>query len=184
MYKRAFKSFLDLANYYDNGIYNHIDAGQEPEFELHNVTARLAMMYEMTLEYSELQLSAEYNCLRATNPRIPKTMAKQALICETALNGFAIQKLLDHNLVNIKFPSAWKKQLAKIAIRLQWLSSCAKNFFCHANCNFQAYIYTLINWLRLLLVQFWLILQIYQTLKDRLKTHQKMCSSQLDQQLC
>ncbi len=50
--KKAFKPFPDLADCYENCMYNHMDAGQVLEFELHNVTARLAMMYERTLEYS------------------------------------------------------------------------------------------------------------------------------------
>ncbi len=45
-------------------------------------------------------------------------------------------------------------------------------------------MHTPINWLRLSSVQFWLILQIYQTLENLLKTHQKMCPGQLDRQLC
>ena len=52
-----------------------MDAGQVPDFELDDMTARLAMMYERTLEYSELQISAKRNCLRATNPQNPRTIA-------------------------------------------------------------------------------------------------------------
>lgn len=49
-------------------MYNHIDTGQIPEFELQNVIARLAMMYKRILEYLKLQLSAKCDRLRATNP--------------------------------------------------------------------------------------------------------------------
>ena len=70
-------------------MYNHIDAGQVPDFELHDMTTRLAMMYERTLEYLELQISAERNCLRATNPRNPRTIAKQTLAYEKALKSVA-----------------------------------------------------------------------------------------------
>ncbi len=118
MCKRAFKPFPDLADCCDNCMYNHMDTGQVPEFELYDVTARLAMMYERTLEYSELQLSAKRDRLRATNPRNLRIMAKQALACEAALDGFAIQRWPDHNLADIKFPSAWRKRLAKVAIRI------------------------------------------------------------------
>ncbi len=99
-------------------MYNYMDAGQVPKFELHDVTARLAMMYERTLKYSELQLSAEHDRLRATNSRNPRTMAEQALAYEAALDGFAIQRWPDHNLANIKFPSVWRKRLAKVAIQI------------------------------------------------------------------
>ncbi len=90
MYKRAFKPFPDLADYYDNCMYSYMDAGQIPEFELHDVTTRLAMIYERTLEYSELQLSAERDRLCTTNSRNPRTMAEQALTYKVTLNGFAI----------------------------------------------------------------------------------------------
>lgn len=54
MCKKIFKPFPDLAKYYSNCMYNHMDAGQVPEFELHNVTAKQAIMYEKPLEYSKL----------------------------------------------------------------------------------------------------------------------------------
>ncbi len=66
--KRAFKPFPDLVNCCDNYMYNHIDIGQVPKFELHDVTVRLAMIYKRTLEYSELQLSIEHDRLRTINP--------------------------------------------------------------------------------------------------------------------
>ena len=106
MCKKAFKPFPDLVDCCDNCMYNHVDAGQVPEFELYDVTARQAMMYEKTLEYSELRLSAERTRLRITTPRNLKTTAKQALACEEALNGFASQKWPDHSIADVKFPSA------------------------------------------------------------------------------
>ena len=90
--KKAFKPFPDLVDCYDNCMYNHTDAGQVPDFELHDVTAKIAMMYESTLEYSKLQISAEHNRLRATNPQNPRTIAVQALACEEALDSFARQR--------------------------------------------------------------------------------------------
>ena len=86
-------------------MYNHTDAGQVPDFELHDVTARLAMMYERTLEYSELQISAKRNRLHTTNPQNSKTIAKQAPAYEEALDSFARQRWPDHSLADIKFPS-------------------------------------------------------------------------------
>ncbi len=80
------------------------------------MTAKLAMMYERTLEYSKRQLSAERNRLCTTNPQNPKTMAEKALACEEALNGFAKQRWPDHGLADIKFLSDWKKRLAKVVI--------------------------------------------------------------------
>ncbi len=73
-------------------MYNHIDAGQVPQFELYNVTARLAMMYEKALEYSELQFFAKLDRLHVTNLRNLRTMAKQAIACEAALDSFIIQR--------------------------------------------------------------------------------------------
>lgn len=87
-------------------MYNHIDVGQVPEFESQHVTAKLAIMYERTLEYLDLQLFAKRDRLCATNPQNPKTIAKQALVCKLALNDFVIQRWSDHNLANIKFLSA------------------------------------------------------------------------------
>lgn len=51
-------------------------ASQIPEFELHGVTAKLAMIYERTLECSELCLSAECDQLCAINPQNQKTIAR------------------------------------------------------------------------------------------------------------
>ena len=70
-------------------MYNYTDAGKVPDFELHDMTARLAMMYERTLEYSKLQISAERNRLHATDSQNPRTIAKQVLVCEEALDSFA-----------------------------------------------------------------------------------------------
>ena len=114
-------------------MYNHTDAGQVPDFDLHNVTTRLAMMYERTLEYSNLQISAERNRLRATNPRNPRTIAEQALACEKALDSFARQRWPDHSLANIKFPFDWRKQLAKVAIGITTVEQLRKKLLpaCH-----------------------------------------------------
>lgn len=46
-------------------------------------------------------------------------MIEQARIYKTALDSFAIQKWPDHNLTIIKFLSVWRKQLAKVAIRIK-----------------------------------------------------------------
>ncbi|WP_375449210.1 C-terminal helicase domain-containing protein [uncultured Nostoc sp.] len=133
MCKKAFKPFPDLADCCDNCMYNHTDAGQVPDFELHDVTARLAMMYKRTLEYSKLQISAERNRLRATNPRNPRTIAKQALACEKALDSFARQRWPDHSLADIKFLSDWRKRLAKVAIRITTVEQLHKELLlaCH-----------------------------------------------------
>lgn len=67
-----------------------MNAGQVPEFELYNMTTRLAIIYKKTLEYSELQLSAECDHLHATNSQNPKIMAEQALAYKSTLDSFAI----------------------------------------------------------------------------------------------
>lgn len=74
--KKAFKLFPDLANDYDNYIYTYIDAGQVSHFKLHNVTARVAIMYERILEYLKCQLFAKHDYLHITNPRNQRTMAE------------------------------------------------------------------------------------------------------------
>lgn len=63
---------------------------QLSEFELHHVAAKLAMMYESTIEYSELQLSTKHDCLHVINPRNSKTIAKEVPVYKAALDGFAI----------------------------------------------------------------------------------------------
>ena len=73
-------------------MYNHIDAGQVPDFELNDMITRLAMMYEKTLEYSEPQISAKHNCLRVTNPQNPRTIAEQTLAYKKALESVARQR--------------------------------------------------------------------------------------------
>lgn len=105
MCKKAFKPSPNLADCCDNCMYNHVDAGQVPDFELHDITAKLAMIYKRILEYSELQLSAERDRLCVINPRNRKTMTKQALACKETLDGFARQRWSDYSLVDTKFPS-------------------------------------------------------------------------------
>lgn len=73
-------------------MYNHIDAKHVSEFELHNITARLVIMYNRTLEYSKLQLYSKRDCLRTTNLRNLKIMAKQVIENEAALDSFTIQR--------------------------------------------------------------------------------------------
>ncbi len=74
MYKMAFDDRLEHENYCDNCMYNNAEARQVPEFHGYNVTARLNMIYEHTIEYSNLLLSSERNRLLTTNPiRNPRT---------------------------------------------------------------------------------------------------------------
>lgn len=65
IYKKAFKLFSNLANCCDHCIYNNINTSQVPEFDLHNIPARPAIMYERTLKYLKLQFSAkrDYLCI-------------------------------------------------------------------------------------------------------------------------
>lgn len=81
-------------------------AGQVPEFELHSMTAKQAMIFEKMLEYSELLLSPDRERLCTTNPQNQKSIAEQILVCQAALDSFAIQKWLDDSLADIKFLSA------------------------------------------------------------------------------
>ena len=131
--QKAFKPFPDLADCCDNYIYNHMDAGQIPDFKLHDMTTRLAMMYERTLEYSELQIFAKRNCLRTTNPQNPRTIAEQTLAYKKALESVARQRWPDHSLTNIKFPSDWSKRLAKVAIHITTVEQLRNNLLpaCH-----------------------------------------------------
>ena len=133
IYKKALKPFPDLADCFDNCMYNHIDTSQVSDFELHDMTARLAMMYEKTLEYSKLQISAKRNCLRTTNPQNPRIIAEQALAYEEALDSIARQRWPDHSFVDIKFLSDWRKQLAKVAIHIMTVEQLHKELLptCH-----------------------------------------------------
>ena len=103
--QKAFKLYPDLADCCDNYMYNHMDAGQVTDFELHDMTTRLVMMYERTLQYSELQISAKRNCLQTTNPQNTRTIVEQTLAYEKALESVARQRWPDYSLTNIKFPS-------------------------------------------------------------------------------
>ena len=133
MCKKKFKPFPNLANCCDNYIYNHTDVGQISDFELHDMIAKLAIMYERTLEYSELQISAECNRLRATNSWNPRTIAEQALAYEEAWDSFARQRWSDHSLADIKFLSDWRMRLAKVAIRITTVEQLRKELLpvCH-----------------------------------------------------
>ncbi|WP_375449376.1 hypothetical protein [uncultured Nostoc sp.] len=119
MCKQAFKIRPDISNCCDNCVYNSVDAGQIPAFELHDVTAKMGMRYEKTLEYSELQLSVERQRLLAPNlPKNPRTMVELADACEAAFDGFAIRTWPNDYLANLKFPPAWRQHLAKATARV------------------------------------------------------------------
>lgn len=117
--KMAFKSWLDLATYYNNYIYNHLNISQVPMFELHNITAKLAIIYEKILKYSKIQLFAKCKHSYTINQiKNLKMLFKQALECEIALNSFAIYKWPENSLANIKFLFIQRKLLAKMAINI------------------------------------------------------------------
>lgn len=59
-----------------------MNTSKVPDFELYDVTTRLAMMYKRILKYSKRQLFIKRKCLHTTNPRNLRTMAKQALAYE------------------------------------------------------------------------------------------------------
>lgn len=73
--KNVFKLFSDLADYCNYCIYNHINAGQISEFNLHGVTVKQAIIYEKMLEYSELELFAKCDYLYTINPPNLKIIA-------------------------------------------------------------------------------------------------------------
>lgn len=81
---------MNLANCYNNYIYNYIDISQVLEFEFNNMIAKLVMIYKRILEYLELQLFIKHDYLHIINLQNPKTMAKQVLIYKIALVGFVI----------------------------------------------------------------------------------------------
>lgn len=65
---------------------------QIPEFELYNITTKLAIIYKKILDYSKLELFIEQNYLYLTNIQNLKIIAKQPFICKVAFNSFALQK--------------------------------------------------------------------------------------------
>ena len=48
-------------------MYNHMNAGFVPDFELYDRITRLAIIYETILEYSKCQLFTKYDCLHIIN---------------------------------------------------------------------------------------------------------------------
>ncbi len=87
--KMAFDDKLERDNCCDNCLYKNTKVRQVPEFDGNNITVRLSMMYEHTIEYSNLLSSSERNKLLAANLiRNPKTAVEQTFACKTALNNF------------------------------------------------------------------------------------------------
>ena len=134
--QKGIQTFSGLGDCCDNCMYNHTDASQVPDYELYDMTARLAMMYEKTLKYLKLQISAKRNRLRATNPQNPRTIAEQALAYEEALDSFDRQRWPNHSLADIKFPSDLRKWLAKVAIRITTVKQLRKKLLPDAICDF------------------------------------------------
>ncbi len=66
--KMAFDDKLKRDNYYDNYMYNNMEARQVPKFDGYNIMARLSMMYKYTIKYSNLLLSSKCDRLLTANP--------------------------------------------------------------------------------------------------------------------
>ncbi len=134
MCKMAFDDRLEHDNCCDNCMYNNAEVRQVPEFDGYDITARLSMMYEHTIEYSNLLLSNERDRLLAANPiGNPRTAVEQTLACETALNNFAQQTWLDDGLADLRFPVPWRQRLAKVAIQIKTVEQLQKKL--HPSCQ-------------------------------------------------
>lgn len=77
IYKIIFDNRLECNNYYDNYIYNKAEARQLPELDGYNIIARLNMIYECRIEYSNILLFNKRDRLLAANLiKNPKTRVK------------------------------------------------------------------------------------------------------------
>lgn len=64
MWKQAFKSILDIVNYYDNCIYEKIELYQVLNFDLHDLTAIIGMIYKQFVKYTKNKRYGEREKLR------------------------------------------------------------------------------------------------------------------------
>lgn len=89
-------------------------------FKTYNVTAKLSIMYASIIaKYSDLLFSSKCQRLLTRNPpRGPKTVTKQTLICEEALNNFTLQTWPNNGLASLKFPIIWRQYLVKVVFRI------------------------------------------------------------------
>ncbi len=88
---KAFDDRLDREYCYDNYMYNNIKTRQVSDFEAHDITAKLGIIYARTMEYPNLFFFNECKRLLAVNPRGPQTIVDQTCACKKALNNFALQ---------------------------------------------------------------------------------------------
>lgn len=117
MCKIAFDHRLKRDNYYDNCMYSNAELEQVLKFNGYNITARLGIIYEYTIEYSNLLFSSKRDRLLTANLiKNPKTTNKQILSCKTVLNDFILQTWPDNSFVDLKSPIFRRQRLAKAAI--------------------------------------------------------------------
>ena len=89
MCKMVFDDKLKRDNGCDNCIYKNAEERQMLGFDGYNIMARLSIIYEHTIEYSNLLLSSKRDRLLAVNLiRNSRIMVEQTLVCKTALNNF------------------------------------------------------------------------------------------------
>lgn len=101
----AFNNRMNCKYCYNNYIYNYAKVGQIPDFEAYNITAKLGMIYNSIIKYSDLLLSSEHKGLLAANPiKSSQTIAKKTYVYKKTLISFALQTWPNNILVSLKFP--------------------------------------------------------------------------------
>lgn len=60
MCKMIFDDKMNCKHWYDNYIYNYIEAGQVSNFKNYDVSAKLGMIYARTIKYSDLLFFSDH----------------------------------------------------------------------------------------------------------------------------
>lgn len=149
MCKIAFDDKMDREYCCDNCMYNRVKAGQVPNFEGYDITAKLGMMYARSIKYYDLLLFSERQGLLVANPtRGLQTTTNQICVCEEALKYFALRTWPDNRLASLNFLIAWRQRLTKVAIRITSIEQMRKELL--SGCilcfsSLDAYANTIVN---------------------------------------
>lgn len=89
---------------YDNCIYNYIEAGQVPDFQEYNISAKLGMIYICKIKYSNLLFFSGCQILLIANLiRDLQTIIHQTFVCIEVLNNFILYILPNNRLTSLNF---------------------------------------------------------------------------------
>lgn len=140
MCKSAFADKSSIVDCGDSCMYNSTSTGEIPDFSLHDVTATMTTKYEKTARFAELRLSDEQNRLFAAvaQPQTVQASGNIILACEEVLDQFATRTWPNDNLDELKFPIAWRRRLAKAAIRITTVDEMRKELLPVCNLRFSS----------------------------------------------